>query len=224
MKEPMQTSRYPFNQKQPIIKVLIVDDHNLVLEGLCSLLASHEEVKVVAAVDSGKKGLAYLKENPVNIVLLDINLPDIKGMEVCEIIDSKFPNAKVIALSTYNSRSIVNQMISNGAKGYLLKNVGTEELKKAVVTVAEGGCYYDAEIQKTMADTIFNTMHQPPRLTKREKQIIKLIVEGKTTANIADELFISPLTVETHRRNIMKKLKISNVAALVRVAMDKMLI
>ena len=75
-----------------------------------------------------------------------------------------------------------------------------------------------------MADTIFNTMHQPPRLTKREKQIIKLIVQGKTTANIAEELFISPLTVETHRRNIMKKLKISNVAALVRVAMDKMLI
>ena len=111
----------------------------------------------------------------------------------------------VIGLSTYGERSIINQMISNGAKGYLLKNVTESELIEAINKVYRGKYYYGSEIQQAMANTIFHTMGSTPRLTKREKQILKLIVSGKTTNGIAEELFISPLTVETHRRNLMKK-------------------
>ncbi len=206
------------------IKVMIVDDHTLVVEGLKSLLANHEIVKVNCSFENGKPAIEYLACNLIDVVLLDINLPDINGIEVCQIIFKNHPNVKVIGLSTYSDRSIINQMISNGAKGYLLKNVSAEELITAITTVNNDGNYYGSEIQKLMADTIFQSMDQAPRLTKREKQILKLIAEGKTTNQIGEELFISPLTVETHRRNMMKKLKAPNVASLIKIATEKMLI
>ncbi|TPN81228.1 response regulator transcription factor [Aquimarina algicola] len=221
----MRTSKYQFkDEKQSKIKVMIVDDHTLVLEGLRSLLVTNQDIDVVASFTTGEEALAFLSSSTVDIVLLDINLSDTSGIDVCHTIFQKYHNIKVIGLSTYNDRSIINQMITNGAKGYLLKNVNSDELIKAITTVYQNGNYYGIEIQKTMANTIFSTLDDTPRLTKREKQIITHIAEGKTTNQIAEELFISPLTVETHRRNIMKKMNVSNVASLIKIAIEKMLI
>jgi len=206
------------------IKVVIVDDHQLVIEGLKSLLKSCQEIKVVASFKTGNEALKYLETSSVDVVLLDINMPDINGIDVCNSITKNYKDIAVIGLSTYNDRSIINQMISNGAKGYLLKNVTESELIEAIAKVYRGSYYYGSEIQKVMANTIFQTLGEIPRLTKREKQILKEIVSGKTTNTIAEELFISSLTVETHRRNLMKKMNAPNVASLVKIAIDKMLV
>ncbi|GGG51696.1 DNA-binding response regulator [Croceivirga lutea] len=206
------------------IRVVIVDDHPLVIEGLKSLLKGHKDIKVEACCTTGNEALEFLKQHQADIVLLDINLPDVSGTEICKVIANEYENTFVIGLSTYGERSIINQMISNGAKGYLLKNVTESELVEAISKVYRGHYYYGIEIQKAMANTIFHTMGNTPRLTKREKQILKLIVSGKTTNKIADELFISPLTVETHRRNLMKKMDASNTASLVKIAIEKVLV
>jgi len=206
------------------IKVVIVDDHQLVIEGLKSLLKSCQEIKVVASFKTGNEALKYIETSSVDVVLLDINMPDINGIDVCNSITKNYKDIAVIGLSTYNDRSIINQMISNGAKGYLLKNVTESELIEAIAKVYRGSYYYGSEIQKVMANTIFQTLGEIPRLTKREKQILKEIVSGKTTNTIAEELFISSLTVETHRRNLMKKMNAPNVASLVKIAIDKMLV
>jgi DNA-binding NarL/FixJ family response regulator len=206
------------------IKVLIVDDHPLVIEGLKSLLRSNKDIQVVESCNDGKQAIEFLGNNMVDIVLLDINLPDMSGIDVCELITKKFSNSAVIGLSTYGERSIINQMITNGAKGYLLKNVTEHELIEAINKVYRGNCYFGVEVQKAMANTIFHSLGNTPRLTKREKQILELIVSGKTNNQIADGLFISPLTVETHRRNLMKKMKATNTASLVKIAIDKALV
>lgn len=206
------------------IKVLIVDDHPLVIEGLKSLLRGNQDIKVVESCNTGNHALQYLQNNFVDIVLLDINLPDTSGIDICEQISKRYPMIAVIGLSTYGERSIINQMISNGAKGYLLKNVTETELIEAINKVYRGNVYFGVEVQKAMANTIFHSMGNTPRLTKREKQILKLIVSGKTNNQIAEELFISPLTVETHRRNLMKKMKASNTASLVKIAIEKALV
>lgn len=206
------------------IKVLIVDDHPLVIEGLKSLLRGNNDIRVLASCNNGKDALDFLRETQVDIVLLDINLPDMSGIDICELISGEHKNVSVIGLSTYGERSIINQMISNGAKGYLLKNVTETELIEAINKVYRGNCYFGVEIQKTMANTIFHSLGNTPRLTKREKQILKLVVSGKTNNQIAEDLFISPLTVETHRRNLMKKMNASNTASLVKMAIEKSLI
>lgn len=206
------------------IKVVIIDDHQLVIEGLKSLLQASKDIKVVGNFKTGSEGLHFFKKNQVDVVLLDINLPDINGIDVCKEITKHYKKVAVIGLSTYGERSIINQMISNGAKGYLLKNVTESELIEAINKVYRGNYYYGNEIQKTMVNTIFQTMGEMPRLTKREKQILQQIVSGKTTNAIAEELFISPLTVETHRRNLMKKMNAPNVATLVKIAIEKMLV
>lgn len=206
------------------IKVMIVDDHPLVIEGLKSLLRDKADIKVINSATNGKEALDFLKKADVDIVLLDINLPDMNGIDVCELITQNHHNTSVIGLSTYGERSIINQMISKGAKGYLLKNVTETELVEAINKVYRGNCYFGLEIQKAMANTIFHSLGNTPRLTKRETQVLKLIVSGKINNQIAEDLFISPLTVETHRRNLMKKMGASNTASLVKMAIERALI
>lgn len=206
------------------IKLAIVDDHPLVIEGLKSLVKSYEYIRVVGSFASGQGILDFLEHSKVDIVLLDINLPDMNGIEVCEAIRKGYQSVDVIGLSTYGERSIVNQMIAKGAKGYLLKNVTESELIQAIKKVYRGSHYYGNEVQQAMADTIFHTLGEIPRLTKREKQVLKLIVSGKTSSEIAQDLYISQLTVETHRRNLMKKMNATNTASLVRIAIEKVLV
>ncbi len=210
-------------QHKPI-KVLIVDDHPMVIEGLKTLLSDDERVVVHTHCTNGQDTLDFLEKETVDVVLLDVNLPDINGVEMVKMILDKRATVSILGLSTYSEPSIINQMIKNGVKGYLLKNASADELVNAITQIHQGSFYFGTEIQKILADSITQDSEDAPKLTRREKHVLALISEGKTTNKIAKELFISPLTVETHRRNLMQKMEVSNAAALVKIAVEKNLI
>mgnify|MGYP003626484177 CR=1 FL=1 len=210
-------------QHKPI-HIIIIDDHPMVIEGLKTLLSDDKRVLIKNQFMNGTDTLTYLEKNSADIVLLDVNLPDINGVEMVPKILNIKSNIGIIGLSTYSEPSIINQMIKKGVKGYLLKNVTGEELVDAITQVHQGDFYFSSEIQKILADSVTQESGDLPKLTRREKHILTLIAEGKTTNRIAEELFISPLTVETHRRNLMQKLEVSNAASLIKVAIEKHLI
>lgn len=189
----------------------------MVIEGLKTLLSRQESINILSCFTNATEALQFLKTTIVDVVLLDINLPDFNGVEVCKIITHNHKKTKVLGLSTYCEQSIINQMIKNGVKGYLLKNVSAEELIEAIETVYDGQAYFGKEVQKTIIDSMAQDKVDPV-LTRREKQVLEMIAEGKTTHETADSLFISPSTVETHRKNIMKKMDVPNVAALIKTA------
>lgn len=203
---------------------MIVDDHPMVIEGLKTLLGDDERVVVKTYFTNGKDTLQFLEEDSVDVILLDVNLPDINGVEMVDKILNIRANIGILGLSTYSEPSIINQMIKNGVKGYLLKNATADELVTAISQVHQGNFYFGSEVQKILADSVSQESKDLPKLTRREKHILTLIADGKTTNTIAEELFISPLTVETHRRNLMQKLEVSNAASLIKIALEKRLI
>ncbi len=210
-------------QHKPI-SVLIVDDHPMVIEGLKTLLSDDERVEVKTFFTNGKDTLEYLENEIVDVILLDVNLPDINGVEMVKLILDKRATISILGLSTYSEPSIINQMIKNGVKGYLLKNATADELVSAISQVQQGNFYFGSEVQKILADSVSQESKDLPKLTRRETHILRLIAEGKTTNTIAEELFISPLTVETHRRNLMQKMEVSNAASLIKIAVEHKLI
>lgn len=210
-------------QHKPI-NVLIVDDHPMVVEGLKTLLSDDDTVFVKTHFTNGQDTLDFLETEIVDVVLLDVNLPDINGVEMVKMILDKRATISILGLSTYSEPSIINQMIKNGVKGYLLKNATSDELVTAISQVHEGHFYFGSEVQKILADSVTQETRDIPKLTRRETHILKLIADGKTTNIIAEELFISPLTVETHRRNLMQKMEVSNAASLIKIAVEKKLI
>lgn len=210
-------------QHKPIT-VLIVDDHPMVIEGLKTLLSDNESVVVKTHFTNGKNTLEFLEKESVDVILLDVNLPDISGVEMVKLILDMRATISILGVSTYSEPSIINQMIKNGVKGYLLKNATADELISAITQVHSGKFYFGSEVQKILADSVSQERKDIPKLTRREKHILTLIAEGKTTNTIAEELFISPLTVETHRRNLMQKLEVSNAASLIKIAVEHKLI
>ncbi|MDB2607067.1 response regulator transcription factor [Zobellia sp.] len=210
-------------QHKPI-QILIVDDHPMVIEGLKTLLSDDHRVNVKTHFINGTDTLSFLEKDTADVILLDVNLPDINGVEMVTKILNIRATIGIIGLSTYSEPSIINQMIKNGVKGYLLKNATADELVNAIAQVDQGNFYFGSEVQKILADSVSQESNNLPKLTRREKHVLTLIAEGKTTNTIAEELFISPLTVETHRRNLMQKLEVSNAASLIKVAVESKLI
>ena len=206
------------------IHILIVDDHPMVIEGLKALLSDDNRVHIKNQFINGTDTLSFLKNHSADIILLDVNLPDINGVEMVTKILNIRAHIGILGLSTYSEPSIINQMIKNGVKGYLLKNVTEDELINAITQVHQGNFYFSSEVQKILADSVTQDSSDKPKLTRREKHVLTLIADGKTTNNIAEELFISPLTVETHRRNLMQKMEVSNAASLIKVAIEKQLL
>ncbi|MDJ1480691.1 response regulator transcription factor [Cytophagaceae bacterium YF14B1] len=203
-----------------VISVIIVDDHPIVVEGLRSLLQHKPEITILNSFINGKDVLPYLNEHPADVVLLDINLPDISGIELCRQIKQTYPQTKVLALSNHSEHSMIAQMLQSGASGYLLKNAPADELLKAIEEITVKTVFLSSEVQKVLLDAYSNTQDTIPVLTRRELEILKWLADGHTTNAIADKLFISPLTVETHRRNLMQKFEVNNVAALIKKAVD----
>ena len=204
------------------INLVLVDDHQMVLEGLRALLAGNKDIAIQAAFTNGVDAMAFLEGNSsVDILFLDINLPGMNGFELCKLIKKKHPAIKIIALSTHTERSAITRMIQNGASGYLSKSADSKQLLAAIHAVYANGIYLGDEIQMELASPGATTL---PKLTRREQEILVLIADGKTTAQIAESLFLSHLTVETHRRNIMLKFDVNNSAALIKLALDKGLI
>jgi DNA-binding NarL/FixJ family response regulator len=198
------------------IHVLIVDDHAMVREGLRVLLQPLEYVAVVGAAATGAEGLAAARHLRPDVLLLDINLPDISGLDVCQTLSTELPNLKILALTTFNEKLYVTRMMQAGAAGYVLKNALPEELAEAITKVYAGKKYFSDEVQHLLLET--PTSPAVPLLTRREKEVLAAIADGHTSQHIADNLHVSLLTIETHRRNLLTKFGVNNTALLIRQA------
>lgn len=203
---------------QPNIRLLIADDHPLVTEGLTTLLQQPGGIVVAGTAVNGQDMLTMVKTVPADVLLLDINLPDISGIDICREARKLQPQLYILGLSNFSERSMILQMLHNGASGYLLKSVSIQELRKAIEIVAAGGIYLSSDTQQLLTQQEHWQQEEKPVLTAREKQVLELITQGLTTPQIARQLFISPLTVESHRKSLMQKFKTPNAAALVRKA------
>lgn len=204
-------------------RICITDDHQLVLEGIKLLLQDQDDLAIVGLCRSSSELLDFIKNTHIDIVLLDINLPDQNGIETCKYITKHYPAVKVIGLSMIGESNLIKLMLKNGALGYLHKNAGKSEIVKAIHDVKSGQVYISKEMKDILIGIADNNVvnNTPfPKLSSREVQILKMITNEKTTQEIADTLFISFGTVETHRRNIMIKLGVKNTAGLVRIAIE----
>ncbi|AFD06691.1 response regulator transcription factor [Solitalea canadensis] len=201
----------------------IVDDHPMVIEGLKMFLKSESNITAIS-FNTGNHFISFLQDNKVDVVLLDIMLPDSNGIELCKEIKKIAPTTVVIALSNQSERSIIMQMLQNGAAGYMLKNTDAHELLNCINEALEGKLAFSREAREIMMRPSFNDLKAIPSVTKREKQILQKIANGDTTAAIAEELFVSPLTVETHRRNLLQKFEAKNVAELIKMAIEHKLL
>ncbi|HRO08678.1 MAG TPA: response regulator transcription factor [Saprospiraceae bacterium] len=213
------------------INILIADDHTMFVDGMDSILSGEADFVVVGRSYDGPSVLDFLRNHKVDLVLLDVNLPGMNGIEVCKEITSQYPDVKVLAISMFNEESFVSEILNNGAKGYILKNTGREELLKAIRTVAGGNSYFSDEVTEIIMKGLMNKRKSSartgsfiPRLSRREKEVLKLITREFTTQEIADNLFISLKTVESHRASLLSKLNARNSAGLVRIAMENHLL
>ncbi|ERJ59302.1 hypothetical protein M472_11005 [Sphingobacterium paucimobilis HER1398] len=204
------------------IKLAIVDDHPMILEGLKSLLEKDTKLHVFSFT-KGATVIDFIQENKIDVVLLDIVLSDGNGLDFCKIIKQKAPQSVVIALSNQAERSIIFRFLENGGNGYILKNADSQEIIEGIEKALIGDLALSKEVQEIMLRTSV-TDFELPRLTKREKQILQAITKGNTSAEIAEQLFISVITVETHRRNLLQKFKAKNMMELVKIATENQLI
>jgi DNA-binding NarL/FixJ family response regulator len=201
-----------------MINILIVDDHPIVVEGLRKLFSEPAQKFNSAIAYSVAECVKALKVFTPDIVLLDINLPDGSGIDLCKKILTCHSKTKILALSSFGDRSFVSKMLENGASGYLLKDSTEEEILHAVEEVLNGKTYLGFDISNP-PDTAKNVSELPP-LTRRETEVLKLITDGLTNPEIADRLFISVQTVDSHRKNLLKKFKAKNRAELTKIAFN----
>ncbi|MFC0427153.1 MULTISPECIES: response regulator transcription factor [Chryseobacterium] len=206
------------------INIVIVDDHPIVIEGLKIMLSDKPFFHIAKTFTNGGEVIQFIKSNEVDIILLDISLPDISGIQLCEEIKKISPNTSVIMFSNRSERSIIMQCIQNGASGYLLKNVSLEELMECFHGALSGNIVFCNETKNIISKPSPQELTTTPRLTKREKQILQFLAKGKTSNEIADELFLSPLTVDTHRKNLLQKFSAKNSAELVHIAVQQNMI
>lgn len=203
------------------IRLILVDDHKIVLDGIKALLDDTEEFDCVATAENGQKAIELLRVFEVDVVLMDIDMPVMNGMEATRIIKKDFPNVKVISLTQHSERGMVKKLLECGSDGYLLKNIAQEELASAIRKVVGGEKAFSEEVSSTLDGKTVekNTNGVEVELTEREVEILSLIAEGLSSKQIGEKLFISPRTVDTHRTNLMNKLDIHNIAGLIRFAL-----
>lgn len=209
-----------------MMKAAILDDHPIVADGLQKILREDFSISRVEQFISGEEFTNYLKgsRETFELVLLDIALPGKSGIEICKEIKVQNPGTCVVVFSNYTERSIIMQMLQNGANGYLLKNASSFEIVAGITEALNGKIAFSREVQEIIARPSSTDLKKIPSLTKREKEILKMIADGKTSVEIGEQLFVSPFTVDTHRRNLMQKFEVKNVAALIRLAMENGLI
>ncbi len=198
------------------IKLFIVDDHFMVIEGIHSLLQHEKDIEWMGHAVSGEACLAFLQQQTPDVILMDINLPDKSGIDLCSEVKGLYPAVNILGLSTFNQQSFIEKMLGNGASGYVLKNATGHELMEAIHTVVKGKQFlsFDAALTLRKSDT------EPGEvvITRREKEVLELIADGLTNNEIAQQLFISTTTVDTHRKNLLTKFDAKNTASLVRIA------
>ena len=208
------------------IRVLLADDHAIVRQGLSNSIRQEEDMEVVGQAQNGLSAILLVKELSPDIVVMDISMPDINGVDATREIVRDFPKVKVIALSMYSAKKFIREMFKAGASGYLLKDCEFDELANAIRTVMSGKSYLSPEITDVVVDSYVRTSAEDKAsafsaLTKREREVLQLTAEGKTTKQTGLKLHISPKTVEAHRLRIMEKLDIDNIAQLTKYAIQE---
>jgi len=200
-----------------VTKTFIVDDHYMVIEGIRSLLQNEKSIEWMGHAMNASSCLAFLNKQLPDVILMDINLPDISGIDLCKEVKTKYPSVFIIGLSTFNQQSFIQKMMDNGASGYVLKNATQEEIRSAIETVMKGKTYLSEEASNTLRKDNGVAIV----LTRREKEVLELIADGMTNAEIAQKLFISVTTVDTHRKNLLAKFETKNTAALIKIAVSR---
>ncbi|TAK41924.1 MAG: response regulator transcription factor [Saprospiraceae bacterium] len=210
------------------IKIIVTDDHRVVASGLQALISGEPDFEVIAIAQNGLETLEILKKQTAGVVLLDINMPKMDGLETTLHIRKSYPATKILILSTHDDGSLVSAALQNGANGYVLKNAPCPELFSAIRTVANGGKVLNFYLTDRMIDSMQeereNPKHALPKITRKEKEVLELIAQQLTTKEIAGRLFISHHTVVTHKKNLFIKLDVKSSVGLVKLAIETGLI
>lgn len=207
------------------LQILIVDDHQILLDGIEAMLHGVGDFKVIGKCSDGNTALNFLNENPVDILLTDLYMPKMTGMELTQKVKKRFPDVKVLALSVSYDVSIVHDLIDAGISGFIIKTIGRDELIEAIKAIAQGNIYFSREVSNEILRSLSNrTEEEVYHLTEREIEIVKLIAQEFSNAEIANKLCISERTVETHRKNIYRKTNTKTIVGLIKYAVEHKLI
>jgi two-component system, NarL family, nitrate/nitrite response regulator NarL len=200
-----------------MINILIIDDHPLVTDGIKMMLKDVDYLSIIASANNGASAIQFLENNEPEIILLDISLPDIDGLQLCDKIRIKNKNSKILGLTSTNDASIITQLLHRGANGYILKNMERSELLEAIDKVMSGKIFLSKAANEKVLEqfsSLSTALNNTPTLTRREKEILQLLHEGLKGPQIAETLFLSHYTVETHRKNLLQKFNVSNTQLL----------
>lgn len=211
---------------QKKFSVLIADDHQLITDGLSKILQEEQSIAEVHTASNGRDAVAMVSTYNIDCVLMDLNMPVLSGYDATKIIKEQRPEVKVIVVSMLSDASVIAKMLKAGADAFIIKNTGSEELLRAITKVLNGEKYISQELSFNLHQNFGkkNTGDKQEHLTPRELEIIKYIGEGMTNSEIAAKLFLSPATVDTHRKNVLAKLELKNTAALIKFAAEKNLL
>ncbi|EDP97659.1 response regulator transcription factor [Kordia algicida OT-1] len=202
------------------LNIIIADDHQIVIDGLKSLLVAHPHIKVVGEASDGEEALKLIENNTVNIAVLDISMPKMNGVETTKIIKKKYPYIKILILTMHDGDEFIHELFEIGADGYILKNRGKEEFVEALETINNGEEYIKGKVLNVLLDAVRKPKSKTIQFTKREKDVLRLIVGDHTTSEISAKLNIANSTVETHRRNLIEKTGVKSSLGLVRYAVE----
>ena len=207
-------------------KIAITDDHEMVLQGIASMLENTPEIAISGTYKNASETLEGISKVQPDVLLLDINLPDINGIDLSKQLLKKYPDLKIIALTNFEDISFIKRMLKNGVHGYLLKNTDKLELLTAITQVLSGEVFLQVDLHKKLLGQTKTASDNglKPKLTRREHDVLIAISEELTTQEISEKLFISPKTVETHRMNIMSKLGAKNSVGIIKIAIEKELL
>lgn len=209
-----------------MITIAMAEDHQMLIDGVISFFEYDEDINIIGTVNNGEDLIQLVRLKQPKLVITDIRMPKMDGIEATKIIKSKYPHIKILALTMFDQPEAIKQMLDAGASGYLLKNSGIKMLYKAITSVANGDTFFDPNVAfNFMNDYIHENVtigkSEKVLLSNREKEILHLIANGKTSKEIADTLFIAKTTVDTHRKNMIRKLDLKNGSELVKYAIEK---
>lgn len=212
-----------------MIKIIIADDHQLFIEGVHSLINSMKGIEIIKEVNNGQLLIDILEHTKCDLILMDVNMPMLDGIEATKQIKKTHPEIKILMLTMFSSKDYIEKLLRAGADGYLLKNTDVVELKEAIETLMKGDSYFSKEVTERIMEGLQKKKHEEKtkyliELTEREIDVLKLIAQEFTTAEIAEKLYISTHTVETHRKNLISKLNVRNIAGLVKYAIQNGLV
>ena len=210
------------------IKVIIVDDHKLVTDCISLFLKGASEIEVIGVTHSGKDTLAMLKQEKPEVILVDITMPEMSGIELTEAVKKKHPSIKILILSMHSDYNNISDAIDAGADGYVPKDVSSEELVEAIVTVSKGKNFFHSTISDEIVKNYASKRQQNdsilPQLTRRELEVLQLFAEGFNNSEIADKLFLSVRTIESHKNHILQKTNMKNSVELIKFAIKNKII